>query len=67
MVTDQVVNSLTIEMEKLWWSNRDRFQHADKYGEKETDEKALKEFIAKRLNIKPEAVKLATLFLRPYP
>jgi len=67
MVSDQVVDRQTLEMERLWWSNRDRFQRDNGYGGRETDEKALKEFIAKQLNVKREAVKLATLFLRPYP
>jgi hypothetical protein len=67
MVTDQVVDSLTLKVEKLWWSNRDRFQRDNGYGGKETDEKALKGFIAKQLNVERKAVKMATLFLRPYP
>jgi len=67
MATDQVVDSLTLKVEKLWWSNRDRFQRDNGYGGRETDEKALKEFIAKQLNVERKAVKLATLFLSPYP
>src|SRR5215210_4474802 len=41
MVTDRVVDRRTLEMERLWWSNRDRFQRDNDYGGKETDEKAL--------------------------
>jgi hypothetical protein len=67
MATDQIVDSLTLKVENLWWSNRDRFQRDNGYGGKETDEKALKEFIAKQLNVESKAVKLATLYLSPYP
>lgn len=66
-VTDEVVDSLTLEAEKLWWSNRSKFQRADGFGGTETDEKAMKEFIAKQLKVKPEDVHLAIFTRRPYP
>jgi hypothetical protein len=66
-VSDEVVDSLTLEAEKLWWSNRSKFQRADGFGGTETDEKAMKEFIAKQLKVKPEAVHLAILTRRQYP
>lgn len=66
-VTDEVVDGLTLEAEKLWWSNRSKFQRADGFGGTETDEKAMKEFIAKQLNVKPADVHLAIFTRRPYP
>lgn len=66
-VTDEVLDSLTLEAEKLWWSNRSKFQRADGFDGTETDEKALKEFIAKQLDVKLEDVHLAIFTREPYP
>lgn len=66
MATDEVVDDLTLEVEKLWWSNRQRFQRPDGYGGTETDEEAMKAFIAKELEVDAADVKLARLWLEPY-
>jgi hypothetical protein len=57
---------LTLEVEGLWWSNLQRFQRPDGYGGTETDEEAMKGFIAKELQVEPEDVKLARLWLGLY-
>lgn len=67
MVSDQVVDRLTLEVEKLWWRDRSRFQRADGFGGTETDEKALKKSIARQLKVKPGDVHLAVLTHRQYP
>jgi hypothetical protein len=66
MATDEVVDDLTLEVEGLWWSNLQRFQRPDGYGGTETDEEAMKGFIAKELQVEPEDVKLARLWLELY-
>ena len=65
--TDEVVDELTLEVEKLWWSHRGRFRRPDGFGGTETDEKALKRFIARELKIKPENVRLVVVSREPYP
>jgi len=58
--------SQTLEVERLWWSNRQRFQRPDGNGGTETDEEAMKTFIAKELQVDPADVNLARLWLEPY-
>ncbi len=65
-VTDQVVDPVAVEMEKLWWANRGRFQKPADYGGTETDEPALRGFIAEELGVQASEVSLVALWLEPY-
>lgn len=66
-VTDEVIDNVTKEVERLWWANRDRFQVPDEFGGTETDEAAMKLFISGELGIDAEQVKLVSVWLQPYP
>lgn len=66
-VTDEVIDNVTREVERLWWENRDRFQVPDEFGGTETDEAAMKQFISGELGIDAEQVKLVSVWLQPYP
>lgn len=65
-VTDAVADRLTLEAERLWWANRSKFQRKDSFGGTETDEEALKRFVAGQMGVKPDDVRLAAFAPSPY-
>lgn len=64
--SDFVTNSKAFEIQKLWDRYRSKFQVRNKWGDMETDEDAIKDFIGKKLNIPSSEVSLPYISRRNY-
>lgn len=60
-VTDYVVSPEEAKIADLWYENESKFQINDGFGGKKTNEKALKKYIAKLIDVQPSAISVLPL------